>query len=110
MKIKNIQLEESDAQALILALHLLPTLDMGCSDVQQSINDTICETCIRKISNGDTLFSANEIRILYCAIAAMDEVIRDKYDIPADEQKQYCQYVFNVNKLLPIFESLLPEA
>lgn len=109
MKTANIQLTESDAQALVIALELLPTIDMDIPVVQQSINNALCDTCIEKIINVEPTFSANEIRIIYCALAVMEEVIQGKHNVPKKEQQLYSQYIFNINKLLPIFDDLLPE-
>lgn len=105
-----LALTESDANTIYFALSILPELNYGLSDAQQSINDSLCETCIDKINAQESNFSANEIRIIYCALGALNEVIRGEFEIDRDLISMCHQYMFNVNKLLPKFENMLPDS
>lgn len=112
MTLKNkftFSLTESDINTICFALCLLPELEFDLDFAQQSINDTLCKSCIHKIESGDENFSANEFRIIYCALSALDEVIRGEWDFDPDVISKCQQYMFNVNKLLPKFEEILPE-
>lgn len=105
----SLTLTESDINTIYFALNILPELDYDLSYTQQSINDSLCKTCIDKINAQKSDFSANEIRIIYCALGALNEVIRGEWDIDSDLISTCRQYMFNVNKLLPKFEEILPD-
>lgn len=108
MKHFSFSLTESDIKALICGLEILPTLDLGIDDIQQSINNALCASCIEKLLNQSTDYNSNELRVMYCALAIMDEIIRDEWEIDVKLMSECRNFIFNVNKLLPLFESALP--
>lgn len=108
MKHFGFSLTESDVKTLILGLSVLPHLDFELDPIQQSINDALCSTCIDKISHESTDFSANEIRIIFCALTTMDEIIRGEWELEPALISECHNFMFNVNKLLPKFEKFLP--
>lgn len=108
MKKPVINLTSSDIEVIQYALSLLPMLDYDLSDAQQFTNNSLCTSCLEKISNNMQNFSLNETRVIYCALGAMNEIIQNEFDIEPEIIARCQSYLFTVNKLLPLFEATLP--
>lgn len=104
----NYELNSSDVETILLGLSVLPMLDFDLSNAQQAINDSLCKSCFNKLTNGESDFNINEIRIISCALDAMDEIIRDEFDIEPEIAMECKKHLFTINKLMPVFENMLP--
>lgn len=100
-------LSASDIEAIAFALSVLPSLDMEDNAVQAAVNRQCCITASSKVARGDANLSANEFRVLYSAVQAVQIINSGGLSaVSSDIKKQCNRYLFTVNKLSAALSSL----
>lgn len=100
-------LSASDIEAIAFALSVLPSLGMEDNAVQAAVNRQCCVAASSKVTRGDANLSANEFRVLYSAVQAVQIINSGGLSaVSADIKKQCNRYLFTVNKLSAALSSL----
>lgn len=105
-------LSDSDIQAITFALELFPSLELeGENEIQANINYQLCLSVGRKIIHHEPNISANEFRVVFCALQAVQLINSNDLDVEIDSdiKKQCNTYFFTVNKLVAALEPFLPK-
>lgn len=93
-------LSASDIEAIAFALSVLPSLGMEDSTVQAAVNRQCCIAASSKITRGDANLSANEFRVLYSAVQAVQLINSGGLSVVSSNIKKQCnRYLFTINKL-----------
>lgn len=107
MKNFNHTFSESDVKTLVHTLSVMPLVQLeGVSDVQQSTNNSCCSSAMEKLTDSRTDFIPNEIRVMAASLQLADLILRGDIEIELDVKKLLSQYIFSINRLLPIFTSI----
>ena len=111
--IGNLNLSSSDVSAILCAIPLILQIETGIP-AQNLINSASCESASRKLHKHAPSFSADEIRIISCAIDAALCVISgdetaDMFDVDADWMRDLSRHFFTLNRLNPIYKGLVDE-
>lgn len=109
----NLNLSSADISAILCALPLVLQIETD-PPAQNLINSALCESASRKLINHAPSFSADEIRIISCAIDAALCVISgdemaDMFDVDADWMSDLSRYFFTLNRLSPIYRGFVDE-
>lgn len=107
MKNFSYSFTEADIKAITYALSILPSMNIEQNDAQAEINYQLCISAGTKLIKHKNNFSANEVRIIYCSLQAVQLINSGKLNADADVKKECANYFFTINKLLSDFESLL---
>lgn len=110
----NLDINQNDRSAILCALPLVAQIETGIP-AQGIINAASRESAADKLLNHAPSFSADEIRIISCAIDAAICVISgdemaDMFDVDADWMRDLSNYFFTLNRLNPIFKGFVDEA
>lgn len=110
----NLDINQNDRSAILCALPLVAQIETGIP-AQDIINAASRESAANKLLNHAPSFSADEIRIISCAIDAAICVISgdemaDMFDVDADWMSDLSNYFFTLNRLNPIFKGFVDEA
>ena len=93
-------LSDSDIQAITFALELFPSLELeGDNEIQANINYQLCLSVGRKIIHHEPNISANEFRVVYCALQAVQLINSNDLDVEIDSDIK--------NNVIPIFLLLI---
>lgn len=109
----NIELNQSDTNAILCALPLVMAFETD-SPAQRLLNTASCESATKKLLNHESSLSADEIRVVSCAISAAVCVISgdemaDMFDVDPEWKQELSHHFFTLNRLDPIFDSLVDE-
>lgn len=104
MKSVKYSLNDTDIEAITFALSILPSLHLEDDELQAAINSQLCESAGVKLLGHNFNISANEGRVISCALQAVQLI--NTGDLPvSSEIKEKCKgYLFTVNKLSSVFE------
>lgn len=98
-------LSASDIEAIAFALS--PSLGLEDNAVQAAVNRQCCVSASSKVTRGDANLSANEFRVLYSAVQAVQIINSGGLSaVSSDIKKQCNRYLFTVNKLSAALSSL----
>lgn len=111
--IGNLNITQADRFAILCALPLVTQIETGIP-AQDIINAGSCESAENKLLNHAPSFSADEIRVISCAIDAAICVISggemaDMFDVDADWMSDLSNHFFTLNRLNPIFKGFVDE-
>lgn len=107
MKKFSYSFTESDVKTFLCTLAVMPTIEFeGVSEVQQNINESCCMSAIEKFLNGRTDFHPNEARVMAVSLNLADAILKGEIDAEPEVKKELSQYIFSINKLLPIFRAI----
>lgn len=107
MKKFNYSFSDSDVETLILTLSVMPLVELGdVSSIQQSINDSCCTSAIEKLNSSRTDFIPNESHVMYASLKLADCILKGEIEVDSKTKKKISQYLFSINRLLPIFSSI----
>lgn len=107
MKNFNYSLTNSDINTLLCTLSIMPTIEVdGVTDVQHDINTSCCLSAIEKLLNQRTDFHPNEVRVMAVSLSLADAILKDKISTNSETKCKLSQYIFSINRLLPIFDSI----
>lgn len=101
------QLSQSDIETIIFSLNTFLTSDLEeleDNDIQHNINSELCLNVLSKLSNLETNFSINEIRIISCSLELISAIIKGQLICDNEVKKECYKYIFSINKLIPIFD------
>ena len=110
MKSFTYQLSTSDVKTLLVTLTVmsecLPDLNLeGVSPTRKSQVLLYCDSAIEKLSNEDDIASYGELDSIYLSLR-LANMINYGYLFVDDDTSRLCrQYIFGIQKLLPIFEA-----
>lgn len=106
----NYELSESDIKALLTTLtvmdELLPVVNIPELDELTKLQcSTFGKQAIERLSNFSTLISYNELSAIHVSLQLASLINRDDVSVDDYSKKLCSQYIFSINKLLPIFDS-----
>lgn len=110
MKKQIYELTNSDIETLLYTLTLIPMFDDLCdSEAQKEINVTCCASAAEKLAYHRDNFTPNEFRVMSASLQLADMITRGQIAADAETKRECSQYIFTVQKLLPVFDITPPE-
>lgn len=111
--IGNLNLSQADTSAILCAIPLVMQIETD-TPAQDLINAASGESAARKLLNRAPSFSADEIRVISCAISAGICVVSgsdmaEMFDVDADWKRDLSHHFFTLNRLGPIFSNFVDE-
>lgn len=103
MKHINLSVSSEDVIAISFALSILPELELEDSDSQADINYHLCMSALEKLSNQQANFSANEYRVIYSSLLAVQMINRGEIKVDTETKKECSNYLFTINRLVSTF-------
>ncbi len=96
---------DSDIEAIIFALSVLPSLGLEETEVQADINYQCCCSAGEKLINLDTNIAPNEFRVILASLEAVQLINQGELEADTEIKKKCSNYIFTVNKLVSAFDS-----
>ena len=104
MKSVKYSLNDTDIEAITFALSILPSLHLEDDELQAAINSQLCESAGVKLLGHNFNISANEGRVISCALQAVQLINTGDLPVSSSSLKEKCKgYLFTVNKLVSVF-------
>ncbi len=101
-------LTDDDKKTIVFALSTSKNFNFELSLQQEVINNEYRLAVINKLSNNQTNFTANEIRIISASIEICKLVASKDINANKKLQKECSKHYFTLNKLAPQFSQILP--
>lgn len=104
------ELTKSDVETLLYTLTLIPKFDnLHDSDAQKSINIACSVRAVEKLAYQRDDFTPNEFRVMSSSLLLADMIIRGQITADAETKRECSQYIFTIQKLLPVFDTVPPK-
>lgn len=99
-----------DIAAIIAALPLVPAFDTS-TEIQQSINESLCFSAMNKLVNRNPDFIPNEIRVIAVSVELAVEFLAGHIELDVDQEtiSEIRHHIFTYNHLHNIFGPLLDQ-
>ena len=104
MKSVKYSLNDTDIEAITFALSILPSLHLEDDELQADINSQLCESAGVKLLCHNFNISANEGRVISCALQAVQLINTGDLSVSSEIKEKCKGYLFTVNKLSSVFE------
>ena len=109
----NLDFSQTDISAILCAIPLVSQFETDFP-AQKLINAASSESAVRKLLNHAPTFTADEVRVISCAISAAMSVISgddmaDMFDVDTEWTQDLSRYFFTFTRLEPIFDGLVDE-
>lgn len=99
-----------DIIAIVAALPLVPAYGAD-TEIQQSINETLCLSAMNKLADGNTNLIPNEVRVVALSIELAVDFLAGHIDLDVDQEiiSEIRPYIFTYNRLYEAFGPLLDQ-
>lgn len=106
----NYSFSSEDVIAIIAALPLVPAFGAE-TEIQQSINESLCFSTMNKLANRNTDLIPNEVRMIALSIELAVEFLagRMKFDVDQEIVAEIRPHIFTYNHLHEAFAPLLDQ-
>lgn len=104
MKTIEYSFSDSDIDAITYALSILPSLGLEDNALQANINYQLCASARSKLIKHDTNILPNELRVISCALQAVQLINQGGLSTDTETKKECTHYLFTVNKLVAVFD------
>lgn len=99
-----------DVTAIVAALPLVPAFGAN-TEIQQSINESLCLSAMNKLADGKTDLIPNEVRVIALSIELAADFLagRIKLDVDQETVSEIRPHIFTYNRLYESFGPLLDQ-
>ncbi len=111
MKKFHYELSHEDIETFLCTLTVCLNIRMdGTSDCQHLINCACCESAIEKLENCQLNMTPNELRMMSVSLNVANMILNGTLDANYEEKKLCTNYIFSINRLMPIFDDIFADA
>ncbi len=93
-----------DVETILFTLSILPSLSLEDTDIQGEMNLINCESATKKLTTGNTNFTVNEFRVIYCSLMGAQLINYGLFDVTPETKQKCASYIFTINKLVAAFK------
>ena len=104
MKHISYSFSDSDTEAILFYLTVLPSLKLEETEAQADINFQCCRSAIEKLIKHRTDITPNEFRVIYASLHATQLINQGSLEADPETKKKCMGYLFIINKLVSAFD------